>query len=176
MMGFAFAQPILQERLRTGSPPLPMSRLILGVHPGPHDATAAIFDGYTLKAAVQLERLTREKGDGSVFPDAAIDEVLSIAGMARRDVDAVVYSRAMFPSRYFSSLTGLRWLRDQVRARVKHKTRRMLVDELTRLRTTRAADVFDIRTFHRTCGFRDDVVTDFYNHHEAHALPALFYS
>ena len=29
-----------------------MSQLILGVHPGPHDATAAVFEGYTLKAAV----------------------------------------------------------------------------------------------------------------------------
>src|SRR5262245_6953200 len=153
-----------------------MSQLILGVHPGPHDATAAVFDGYTLKAAVQLERLTRLKGDGSIFPDPAIDEVLAIAGATRRDVDVVMYSRAMFPTRYWRTLNGFRWLHDQLRVHVKHKTRRMLVDELARLRTLRATDVLDVAAFQRTCGFRDDVVTGFYNHHEAHALAPLFYS
>ena len=153
-----------------------MSQLILGVHPGPHDATAAVFDGYELKAAVQLERLTREKGDGRIFPDPAIDEVLGIAGATRRDVDVVMYSRAMFPTRYWRTLHGFRWLHDQLRVRVKHKTRRMLVDELARLRTLHASDVLDVAAFQRACGFRDDVVTEFYNHHEAHALAPLFYS
>ena len=33
-----------------------------------------------------------------------------------------------------------------------------------------------VRAFQRELGFRDDAVTDFYNHHEAHALAPLFYS
>jgi carbamoyltransferase len=36
-----------------------MTQLILTVHTGIHDAGAALFDDYTLLAAVQLERLTR---------------------------------------------------------------------------------------------------------------------
>jgi carbamoyltransferase len=42
-----------------------MTQLILGVHSGSHDAAAAIFEDYLLKAAVHLERLTRLKGDGT---------------------------------------------------------------------------------------------------------------
>jgi carbamoyltransferase len=153
-----------------------MAQLILGVHPGSHDATAALFDGYTLKAAVQLERLTRLKGDGHVHPDRAIDEVLGIVGATRRDVDVVVYSRSMFPTRYFRNLRGLAWLDAQLRRYVEKKTRRMMVWDFLRLQTLRVEDLFDVASFQRDCGFRPDVVTDFYNHHEAHALPALFYS
>jgi carbamoyltransferase len=153
-----------------------MSQLILGVHPGPHDATAAVFEGYVLRAAVQLERLTRRKNDGQIFPNPAIDEALSIIGATRRDVDVVVYSRSLFPTRYYRRLKGLRWLREQWRSRVKNKTRRMMVEELARLRTIRVTDVFDIAAFQRDIGFRNHVVTDFYNHHEAHALAPLFYS
>jgi carbamoyltransferase len=35
-----------------------MPQLILGVHSGSHDAAAAVFEDYSLKAAVHLERLT----------------------------------------------------------------------------------------------------------------------
>ena len=81
-----------------------MSQLILGVHSGSHDAAAALFDGYALKAAVSLERLTRNKGDGA-YPDLAIDEVLSIAGATRKDVDVVCHSRTLMPTRYFRDLS-----------------------------------------------------------------------
>ncbi len=153
-----------------------MAQLILGIHPGSHDATAAVFDGYVLKAAVQLERLTRLKGDGHVHPDLAIDEVLGIVGATRRDVDVVVYSRAMFPTRYFRRLSGLAWVNEQFRMHAQHKMRRMMVWDFSRLQTLRVEDVFDVAAFQRDQGFRDDAVTGFYNHHEAHALPALFYS
>ena len=61
-----------------------MSQLILSAHSGSHDAVAAVFVDYELKAAVQLERLTRRKSDGREHPDLAIDEVLSIAGATRK--------------------------------------------------------------------------------------------
>jgi carbamoyltransferase len=153
-----------------------MSQLILAVHPGSHDATAVVFEDYALKAAVQLERLTRIKGDGDSFPDLAIDEVLSIAGATRRDVDVVAYSRAMFPTAYYRRIRGWTWLREQFRHRVQGKSRRMMWSEMTRLRTTHVDDLFDMTSFQRDKGFRPDVLTYYYNHHEAHALPALFYS
>ena len=66
-----------------------MSQLIVGIHAGYHDSSAVIFEDYTFKAAVQLERLTRVKGDASEFPYRCIDEVLSIIGAKRSDVGAV---------------------------------------------------------------------------------------
>ena len=66
-----------------------MTQIILGIHSGSHDASAVLFDGYDLKAAVSLERLSRKKGDGSTNPYRAIDEVLSIAGKTRKDVYVV---------------------------------------------------------------------------------------
>jgi carbamoyltransferase len=153
-----------------------MTQLILGVHSGSHDAAAAIFDGYALRAAVHLERLSRRKSDGSRHPDLAIDEVLSIAGVTRRDVDVVTYSRSMFPTRYFRHLGGSEWLREQYRTYIRRRPRRQLIPEIFRHGTTNIGTFLDIESFQRDGGFRPDVVTSFYNHHEAHALPALFYS
>src|SRR5215510_15883431 len=74
---------------------------ILAFHPGAHDASAAAFDDYRLLAAVQEERLTRQKGSGDGVPWLAIDEVLRIAGWARSDVEAIVAARSFFPWQYF---------------------------------------------------------------------------
>jgi carbamoyltransferase len=153
-----------------------MTQLILGVHSGSHDAAAAVFEDYSLKSAVHLERLTRRKSDGSRHPDAAIDEVLSIAGATRRDVDVVTYSRGMFPTRYFRHLHGVEWLREQYRTYFRGRPRRQLMPELFRHQTTDVRVFLDIDSFQRDSGYRPDIVTAFYNHHEGHALPALFYS
>ena len=153
-----------------------MFQLILGVHSGSHDAAAALFDDYELKAAVSLERLTRNKGDGTRHPDAAIDEVLSIAGVTRKDVDVVCYSRSLFPTRHFRNISGFTWLKEQYRTHIARKSRRQLMPELFRHNTTAIDAFFDVAAFQRDCGFRDNAAVYFYNHHEAHALPALFYS
>ena len=55
--------------------------IILGIHPGYHDAGACVFDDYRMRAAVSLERLTRRKTDGGRMPVEAIDECLRIAGI-----------------------------------------------------------------------------------------------
>ena len=151
-----------------------MPQLILGLHPGIHDAAAAVFVDYDLKAAVQLERLTRHKGDGSVFPNACIDEVLSIAGATRRDVDVVAMTRAKFPVRYFRERRGLHWLRNLLRP--DKSDSRLLIRELRSAKTADTDAIFDIAAFRREAGFRPDAHVFFFNHHEAHALPALFYT
>jgi hypothetical protein len=46
--------------------------------------------------------------------------------------------------------------------------------EFFRHQTTDVRVFLDIDSFQRDSGFRPDVVTSFYNHHEGHALPALF--
>jgi len=152
-----------------------MSQLILGVHSGSHDAAAALFDGYELKAAVSLERLTRNKGDGA-YPDAAIDEVLSIAGATRSDVDVVCHSRTLMPTKYFRHLSGLERLKEHYRTHLRGKTRRQMMPELFRHNTADVERFYDSAALLRDKGFRGDTQSFFYNHHEAHALPALFYS
>ena len=74
---------------------------ILGFSSGSHDASAAAFEDYRLIAAVQEERLRREKGWGDDVPWLAIDEVLRIAGWSRFDVDAIATIRGIFPLHYF---------------------------------------------------------------------------
>jgi len=152
-----------------------MSRLILAIQNGPHDGSAAVLVDYEVKAAVQLERLTRIKGDGG-FPDLAIEEVLAIAGASRRDVDVVAVSRWDFPVQYFTHFRGWRWLREQYRTHVEGRTTRFMPREALRANDARVETFFDVPSFRRDAGFRDDTEVYFYNHHEAHALPPLFYS
>jgi carbamoyltransferase len=153
-----------------------MGQLILAIHTGIHDAAAAVFDNYALKAAVSLERLTRHKNDGRSHPDAAIDEVLKIIGASRRDVDVVGLSRCEYPTEFYRTIRGVRWLREQYRRRIEKNTRRFMLAELRRHRTTRVDDVFDVQRFVQASGFRNDAIPFFYNHHEAHALPILFHA
>jgi carbamoyltransferase len=153
-----------------------MSQLILSVHSGSHDAVAAVFVDYELRAAVQLERLTRRKSDGREHPDLAIDEALSIAGVTRKDVDVVCFSRAEFPTGFYRNIRGVRWLREQYRKYVEGNARRYMPPEFLRYHTTKLDDVFNVAKFQHAGGFRDDAKTFFYNHHESHALAPLFYT
>jgi carbamoyltransferase len=152
-----------------------MPELILAVHNGPHDAVAAVLVDYDLKAAVQLERLTRVKGDGG-YPDLAIEETLGIVGATRRDVDVLAVSRSDYPVQYFRHFHGWRWLREQWRTHVEGKTLRWIPRETLRANNPRVEDFFDVASMRRDCGLRDDAAVHFYNHHFAHALPTLFYT
>src|SRR5580698_4265297 len=126
-----------------------MSQLILSAHSGSHDAVAAVFKDYELLAAVQLERLTRRKSDGREHPDLAIDEVLSIAGASRADVDVVCFSRAEFPTKFYRNIRGVRWLREQYRQHVEGNSRRYMPPEFLRYYTTNIDDIFNVPEFLR---------------------------
>ena len=153
-----------------------MSQLILTAHTGIHDAGAALFEDYNLLAAVQLERMTRFKCDGRDHPDLAIDEVLSIAGKTRRDVDVAGFSRCEFPTIFYRNIRGVRWIREKYRKYVERRTRRHMPKEFLRYHTTNIDDIFKVDKFRGASGFRNDTKVIFYNHHEAHALAPLFYS
>jgi carbamoyltransferase len=153
-----------------------MSQLILTVHNGIHDAGAAIFEDYELLAPVQLERLTRHKGDGSVYPDLCIDEVLAIAGATRKDVDVLCASRCEFPTEFYRNIRGARWIREKYRKYVEKNTRRYMVGEFRRYNTPRIDDIFDVAKYRRAGGFREAAQVYFFNHHESHALAPLFYT
>jgi predicted NodU family carbamoyl transferase len=108
-----------------------MSQLIVGIHAGYHDASAVVFEDYTFKAAVQLERLTRIKGDASKFPYQCIDEVLSIVGAKHSDVGAVAISRMYFPNEVFKR----RWWWRANRTYIRRKTvRGLATDSVLRAR------------------------------------------
>jgi carbamoyltransferase len=150
---------------------------ILAFHPGCHDASAATFDDYRLVAAVEEERLTRRKGSGDGVPWLAIDEVLRIAGWSRHDVDAIVSTRSFFHWHYLRyplyreiDYAIRRW------GRVPDTKLRDLMVHCQLRRTTDALSVFRSDTFRAENGFRSDCRFAFANHHECHALAALFYT
>src|SRR5580692_7167444 len=119
--------------------------LILSLHAGPHDSSAALFDDYRVVAAVAEERLNRRKGSGG-FPEQSIAEVLRIGGVERRDVDVVVCTRGFFLRRYFTYWRTHEKLREGLRRLTGHeKTREMnvVVGKLGRS----AYDVFDAPAF-----------------------------
>ena len=152
-----------------------MSELILALHSGPHDSVAALYDEYDLKAAVQLERLTRRKGDGGKHPEACIDEVLAIAGATRADVDVISMSRTFLDTKYFAHARPPVAERGDLRRR-RGRTLQYMTREMRHYRSRNFDDLFDLAAFRGDGGFRPDTKLHFSNHHEAHALPPLFYS
>lgn len=149
---------------------------ILGFHACGHDASAAAFDDYRLIAAVQEERLTRVKGWGDGVPWLAIEEVLDIAGWNRRDVDVIAIGCGTFPTRYlrFSLPRDLYYTTERWLGRERLKR-----DIITLAYRRGIADpnaLFRAEDFIRDNSFRPDVEISFMNHHEAHALSALFHT
>jgi len=153
-----------------------MSQLILGVHAGSHDTSVALFEDYKLVAAVSLERLTRIKGDRSDFPDVCVDEVLSIAGARRSDVGALAISRRYYPNEFFRCAGPLGQVAQWARTHIRRKMTRNLNREIRVRKADRAEDILDTDTLLARIGLRSDTSVLFYNHHEAHALPTLFYT
>jgi len=150
--------------------------IILGVHPGYHEAAACLFDDYCLVAAISLERLTRRKIDGGRMPDEAIDECLAIAGLSRREVDAVVLGRGAFAWRYFKHFRGSRLLEGKVRHALGKEKHKSMERELVRAGHADSLSLFNAKKFLADFGFRETTQMAFYNHHLAHALPTLFHS
>ena len=149
---------------------------ILAFQPGVHEASAAVFDGYRLIAAVSEERLNRIKGWGDAIPWLAVDEVLRIAGWSRHDVDAIAMTRGYFPTHYYRfpllrdlSYTIARW-------RDRERTYRDIGTVSRRLGTSDTLSVFRGDRFLRENAFRADVKLHIANHHESHSLAALFYT
>ncbi len=148
--------------------------LILSLHSGPHDSSAALFDDYRILAAVAEERMNRVKGSGG-FPERSLAEVLRIAGVERPDIDAVVCTRGFFRRRYFTHWRPHEKLREGLRRIAgREKTREMnvVVGKLGRS----AGEVFDAASFLADLGLRADTQIFFANHHFAHALPSLFFT
>ena len=150
--------------------------IILGVHPGYHEAAACLFDEYRLVSAVSLERLTRRKTDGGRVPEEAIDECLAIAGLTRGEVDAVVLGRGAYPWRYYSHFRGGRQIEGKVRQAVGREKHKSMERELVRAGHADSLALFNDKKFLADHGFRETTGLSFFNHHLAHALPSLFHT
>jgi carbamoyltransferase len=149
---------------------------ILTVSSSSHDASAAAFDDYELIAAVQEERLRREKGWGGGIPWLAIDEVLRIAGWARTDVDVIAQARGTYPTQYLRFPLA-RDLYYTVRRRAgRERTRREINALHERTGESNSYALFRCDRFLEENAFRPDTQVYFADHHEAHALTALFYT
>ncbi len=145
---------------------------ILAFTSGVHDASVAAFDDYKLVAAVQEERLRREKNWGGDIPWLAIDDVLGVAGWSRSDVDAIATVRGPLPLRYVR-LPLLREIKNAIRRR--RGTIDLAVHGI-RTATTNVQTLVRTERFMRQNGFRPGTPLTFVNHHEAHALGALFFT
>ena len=149
---------------------------ILAFQSGLHDASAAVFEDYRLIAAVSEERLRREKGWGDDVPWLAIDEVLRIAGWSRFDVDAIATIRGIFPLHYFR-FPPMRELYYTARKFAgRERLNRDISHACTANGTSDATTLFRADRFLAENAFRSNTQLFFANHHEAHALSALFHT
>jgi len=148
---------------------------ILAFQSGLHDGSAAAFEDYRLIAAVAEERLRREKGWGDDIPWLAVDEVLRIAGWKRSDIDVLALIRAVFPLRYFD----FPWIQDfyyRLRKRLGHERVKRDLSHAAIRSGIAPENLFRDDLFLLENGFRADAKVHFVNHHEAHALTALFHT
>src|SRR4051812_16514253 len=141
-----------------------------------HDSSAAAFDDYQMVAAVSEGRLARLKGSGEQVPGLSIDEVLRIAGWARRDVDAIATTGGWFATHdyKFPLWRELHYTFDRWRGR--ERTHRELAVLSHRFGVTDSHKLFRAERFLKDNSFRPDTQFCFANHHAAHALAALFYT
>jgi carbamoyltransferase len=159
--------------------------IVLGVSPS-HDASACLFDGERLIAAISEERLSRIKGDGFKFPQRAIDAVLKMGGMTRRDVDHIAMTYGWVPERYvrrplLRKELERRFVRFLQRLLGRQSRSHMQFDQILRhIRDhaphTRLDDYFRRSLFLAGEGFRADTQAHFVDHHLTHAVAAAFYS
>jgi carbamoyltransferase len=125
---------------------------------------------------VEEERLTRVKGWGAGPPWLAVDEVLRVAGWSRRDVDVIVSSRGFFPPRYFRYPPHREAIYALRRRLGTDKPLRDLMVHCQLQKTLDIKAIFRTAEFLSDNGFRPDTPLVFVNHHEAHALPTLFFT
>lgn len=151
---------------------------LLGVSPS-HDASAALLHDGVVVAAIAEERLTRVKGDGGRLPRRAIEQVLQMAGIRRRDVDGIAVVPDRFPEDCIRHpFIGrdlerrVRSLRDRLRGR---PVRDVAVEHVQRA-LRRMGREPELEPYIRSArflareGFRPDTRLRFFDHHASHAM------
>ncbi len=151
---------------------------ILGISASGHDASACLYKGYDLIAAVPLERLTRVKSDGGRVPVESIREVLSIGGIQPRDLAAVALSRSHFPIRYFKhdGFPLAHRIRRGIEAFAGGNRTVPMAKEARVGSKADVGEIFRSEEFLKDHGLEEKTPVFFYDHHYAHVLPTLFHS
>ena len=110
------------------------------------------------------------------MPWLAIDEVLRVAGWRRNDVDAIATTRGWFPTYHdrFPLWRELHYTFERWRGRGARPPRAVVLCH--RFGITDTHKLFRADRFLKDHSFRPDTQVHFVNHHEAHALAALFYT
>lgn len=155
--------------------------LILGIQSG-HESSVVLFRDGKLLAAISEERLTRIKNDGGRMPERSIDYVLSMDERQRSDLDAVALQYTFYPEKYFlreslSKELERRLLR--VKRKLRGKEESLLMAGNFREKLARMGKTFE-RHFRQQAFLSGEGFSraslHFFDHHEAHALPAAYYS
>lgn len=156
--------------------------IILGMQSG-HESSVALFTDGTISAAISEERLTRIKNDGGKIPDNSIDKVLEMAGISRTDVQRMALQYTFFPEEYF--------IRENIFKEAERKLSRLKKKLRGKDRPLMHLGNFLERLLVREKCFDGHFLQNkmlkkekfnvranvrFYDHHEAHALPAAYYS
>ncbi len=146
---------------------------ILGIHNG-HDASACLFKDQDLVAFCKEERVTRKKNDGRRFALSAIDEVLSIAGITRADIDTVSLTKMYIPASCF--IRQKKKLQVAYHQLIGHKTDRNLMRVMNK--TNEYDEWKHIRrdALEKELGMEPGTEFHFVNHHLSHILGTLKYS
>ncbi len=148
-----------------------------------HDASACVFIDGALAAAVSQERVTRRKNDGFRLPLEALEHALEVAGVTRRDIDAIASIHSFFPEKFFRRESLAKELEARLarsRKRLRGEGERQLnVNDLLKRAARAGRDIvpyFRGAKFLSEMGFRADARVRFYDHHATHAMAAAWYS
>lgn len=155
--------------------------LTLGLQTG-HESSAALFRGTQWIAAISDERLTRIKNDGGQLTDGAMDAVLAMGQSSRADVDRLALLYTFFPDEYFVRET---WYKELERRLSRLRKRRsgaqrpnMLLSNFLERLQARGQNFkahFREQRFKDQEGFPQTGLA-FYDHHDAHAIAAAYFS
>ncbi|MDX2464331.1 MAG: carbamoyltransferase C-terminal domain-containing protein [Porticoccus sp.] len=146
---------------------------ILGVHTG-HDAGACLFSDLELIAFCKEERVSRVKNDGGFFDLLSVDEVLRIAGISRKQLDAVAFTRMGFPLECFRQTS--KPIKDFVRQALGKKRSRLLASEMRKQCVWHEEKILKYSVVRKIMGLREDCEISFSNHHYAHILGSFKYT
>jgi carbamoyltransferase len=157
--------------------------VVLGIGSS-HDASAALYVDGMLVAAIAEERMSRVKCDGERLPNLAVDEVLRIAGLARKDVTHIGLLYAFYPEEY---VVRDSWLKELERKFSRlHKTiigahprGQFWVNAMLHRLVPKGKPFephFRQALFLEKEGFRSDAKVTFFDHHLTHAVPAAYYA
>lgn len=145
---------------------------ILALHTG-HDASVALYENYQQLFISKEERLDRIKSSGNKMPELLLAVLRK--NHALDDVTHLVLTRSSYARRYFKQdplgKKAERWVSEKFRGREKL----LQINEEMRRTGGTEAEVFDTELLKTDLGLPENCQVSFVNHHDAHALPALFY-